>query len=162
MRSFRFRLAERVLGVLATGARVVQLGARFGLGACGFGDRAIDLAELAVERRTAGGRALLLIEGAREIFLGGHVSELALVRALARLVERGADLRQPRAQGVVLFDQLAGAPRQALHLFGQRAHLALLLDHGRGHVVAAAAADGAVRVYDRAVERHDRDAGVPA
>ena len=96
----------------------------------------------------------------RQIFLGGDVRKLALMRFLARAVERGADLGDARAQRVVIGAELLVFLFEPLDLDREHVHLALLVEHGRGHFIARAAADHAAGVSHGAVERDRGDARV--
>src|SRR6185369_8003385 len=123
-------------------------------------ERARDFGELEIERILAIFVALDLGRGARQIFLGRDVRELTLVRLLAGAVERGAHFRDPRAQGIVVGAELFVLFFEAFDLDREHVHLALLVEHGGGHLVARATADYATGVSHSAVECDRGDARV--
>jgi hypothetical protein len=77
------------------------------------------------------------------------------VRLVARLVERGARLRNLGARRLECLEPLGHRQIEQLDRFGQFAHLALGVDHACRDLIALAARDTAVRVENRPVERHE-------
>src|SRR5690606_14739000 len=74
----------------------VELGAGFGFALLNARDRARDLLELGVDRRDARLGAADVGGRAREVFLGGHLRELALVGLAAGAVDQPCSARGAR------------------------------------------------------------------
>src|ERR1700710_1168453 len=95
-----------MLQMIELGAYGIELGAGADLGSGGRFERPLDFGQLQVEGVLTVFGPLDFGRRARQIFLGGDVGELTLVRLLSRAIERGADFRDARAKRVVLRAEL--------------------------------------------------------